>query len=337
MRRREFIAFTAAFIAALVRHAERDPQSPAGALVVVNQIENANDTFRDLNALIPGKVAVWTSENDPSCRLKDEDRKVPRDKLPAQFTKDQLQHYPVAIVTHAFYSHAGNHKARIMLHDGKLQPRAFTAIDERYEDVTIYDVTLSEAEKVREAIWADPQHSQAIGPHMEALCKFMRANSGPGRSLEMPRPNEGDEQGDERGTLADELAFFTTEPAADYVRHRPSVPAVSHVFGFARALASGYAFLSRPAAGITCFTGYENKFTVDAGTMLLDATADLDGIVQICPWRVPHPVPRARYDNLHIVCVPSCVPKNQRLKNYLATPKNRRAYARWLTDLIKTP
>jgi hypothetical protein len=158
----------------------------------------------------------------------------------------------------------------------------------------------------------------------------------PGRSLEMPLPNESDEQGDERDTLAGELAFFSTEPAADYARHHSGDPAVSAVFGFARALASGYAFLSRPAAGITCFTGYENTFTVDPGTMLLDATADLDGIVQICPWRIPHPAPRARYDNLHIVCVPSCVPKNQRLKNYLATPKNSRTYSRWLTDLIKT-
>jgi hypothetical protein len=165
--------FTAAFIAALIRYADQDPQSPTGALVVVNQIEKANDTFHDLNALLPGKVAVWTTEHDPACRLKDEDRKVPPDKLPEKrFTKDNLQHYPVAIVTHAFYSHAGNHKARHLFHDDKLQPRAFTAIDERFEDVTIYDVALSEAEKVREAIWADPQHSKAIGPHMEALCKI---------------------------------------------------------------------------------------------------------------------------------------------------------------------
>src|SRR5260370_23592263 len=30
---------------------------------------------------------------------------------------------------------------------------------------------------------------------------------------------------------------------------------------------------------------------IDPGTLLLDATADIDGIVQLCSWRTPHAVP----------------------------------------------
>jgi hypothetical protein len=241
---------------------------------VVNKIDKAHATFLELEKLLPGKVAIWTSEHDPSCRKKDEVRRVPRAKLPKQlFTKDDLQDYPVAIVTHAMYAHAESHKARQVLgRNGQLQPRAFTAIDEKIEDVAIFDITLSDAEKVREDVWADPQHAQAIGPHIEALCRFMRAHSHQGRSLETP---------DDESELAAELAFFTTDPAFDYARHRSgAASAVGSVFGFARALAGGYAFVVRPAPGTTRSIGYENNFAIAPGTMLLDATADLDGIVR---------------------------------------------------------
>src|SRR5215470_13986493 len=91
-------SFSVAFVAALVRLAEQDPMAPFGALVVVNQIEKADSTFRDLNALLPGKVAIWTTEHDRAC--------TKREKVTspaASFTKDDLQHYPVAVVTHAFF------------------------------------------------------------------------------------------------------------------------------------------------------------------------------------------------------------------------------------------
>src|SRR5215475_3944050 len=51
-------SFSVAFVAALVRLAEQDPMAPFGALVVVNQIGKADSTFRDLNALLPGKIAI---------------------------------------------------------------------------------------------------------------------------------------------------------------------------------------------------------------------------------------------------------------------------------------
>ena len=60
-----------------------------------------------------------------------------------------------------------------------------------------------------------------------------------------------------------------------------------------------------------------------AGTILLDATADIDGISSIVPWRVETETPKARYDNLEIVHVPQHTKK--RLREYLKTASNQRA------------
>jgi hypothetical protein len=273
-------------------------------------------------------VAIWTTEHDPACRISPQDRKVPDPGK--RCTKEELQNYPVAVVTHAFFGGNGGHKARQVIHGGKLKPRALTVIDERVEDINVYDVALSEAERARETVWADDKHSGTIGPHMDELLTFMREHSGKGPSLDRPT--------DDWETTGDKLKFFTTEAAHDYVRHNSGDSAVVAVFGFARTLATGYAFIARPSGGerTARYIGYQNNLVVDPGTLLLDATADIDGIVQLCSWRRPHAVPTAHYNNLQVVSVPPLLPKNQRLTNYLKAPKNRRAYVEWMVDTIKT-
>ena len=67
--------------------------------------------------------------------------------------------------------------------------------------------------------------------------------------------------------------------------------------------------------------------------ILLDATADIDGISLICPWRQHTKVPQANYGNLEIVYVPQHTRK--RLSEYLKTAANQRAYVRWIVDTIK--
>jgi len=320
-------SFSLAFVTALVRCAEQTPMAPYGALVVVNQIEKADTTFRDLNALLPGQIAVWTTEHDPACKQPKAERKVPEPA--AQFTKDDLQNYPVAVVTHAFFGGKGNHKARQVLHRGKLQARALTVIDERIEEVIIYDVALSAAQKAREDVLANEQHAKTVGPHMDELIKFMFDRSFEGRSIERP----SDEQ--EAWAVTDKLQWFAARAASDFVRVNSANPDIVAVFGFARALANGYAFIARNSGGekATHYIGYESNMVIDPGTLLLDATADIDGVVQLCPWRVHNDVPKARFDNLHVVSVPPLTKK--RLTNYLATARNRRAYAAWIEDTIK--
>jgi hypothetical protein len=68
--------------------------------------------------------------------------------------------------------------------------------------------------------------------------------------------------------------------------------------------------------------------------VLLDATADIDGLNELCPWRKPVAIPKATYDRLEIVHVPS-VAKGT-LKRFLQTPENRREYARHILDAIRS-
>jgi hypothetical protein len=324
-------SFSVAFVAALVRYAEAHPtEAPHGAVVVVNQIKKADETFRDLNALLPGKVAIWTSDHD-SRHPQGEQVTEPA----AMFAREQLQDYPVAVVTQAFYKGKTADKAREVMLNGRLQPRALTVIDEQIEDVLVYQVLLSEAEKVREIVWADPQQSGLIGGgsataghYMDTLIQFMREHSGHGPSIERSTT--------EWDALRKQLRWFTTEPALDYVSHHKDDLAISAVFGFARGLARGWAFIARPNNHTAIYTGYENVFSPEPGTLQLDATADVDGITQLCPWRIDHPVPKADYSRLRVVSVPSILPPRQQLANYLKQGRaNKLAYAAWMIEVIR--
>jgi hypothetical protein len=90
-------SFTVAFITALVRLADSNPDMPKGCVFLVEQIPKAEDMFVDLSKLLPGKVAVWTRDHDVNCS-------TPLKVIPSKkFSVDDLENYPVAIVTHAFY------------------------------------------------------------------------------------------------------------------------------------------------------------------------------------------------------------------------------------------
>jgi hypothetical protein len=318
-------SFSLAFIVAMVRSAERNSEAPYGSLFVVDQIPRAEQIYRDLNALIPGRVAVWTSDHDAG-----PGRKEPTKVLnpTARFTKDQLNEYPVAIVTHAFFNGNGSYKARSVLNQGRTQPRALTVIDERIEGVTVYDVDLAAAAAVRKRIKEDGNIADIMGEPMDALVAFMSDRDLIGKgSLEKPSKDV-----EAWMTAEQNLQWFTSPQAIAHAKSHSNDPDLRAVFGFAKALATGYAFINRQQG--THFIGYEPNLVIDPGTVLLDATSDVDGISELCRWREHQTVPHARYDNLQIVHVPSHTAKN--LTTYLKSAKNRRAYVDdWLVPTIK--
>ncbi len=54
-----------ALMAAAVRCADTSELSkPYGCLFVVDQIKKADDMYRQINELLPGQVAVWTTAHD---------------------------------------------------------------------------------------------------------------------------------------------------------------------------------------------------------------------------------------------------------------------------------
>jgi hypothetical protein len=66
---------------------------------------------------------------------------------------------------------------------------------------------------------------------------------------------------------------------------------------------------------------------------LLDATADIDGVSLIVPWRQHTKTPQAHYGNLEIVHVPQHT--KRRLSEYLKKAANQRAYVDWMVDTIR--
>ena len=57
-------SYTIALITALVRLGQNNGDAPYGCVWVVEQIHTAEDMYLTLNTLLPGKVAVWSSDHD---------------------------------------------------------------------------------------------------------------------------------------------------------------------------------------------------------------------------------------------------------------------------------
>jgi hypothetical protein len=314
-------SFSYALVTAVTRYAGNRPEAPYGAVIVVDQIEKADKVYRDLSALLPRRVAVWTSDHDTKCK-----RPEKIERPAARYGADELRHYPVIVVTHKFYLGSNGHKARNVMRDGFLRPRMLTVVDERPDEAPTLDIMLSEAQAVREAlIEAHPETKE----HLDALLRFMERYS-------YEKPNKLYRPGIEvdPNAVTGELGWFNTAAAERSAMAASKVPGVQRLFSFAKALVLGRACVATSGA-MPYFFGYEEKRVIDlsAGTILLDATADIDGISNIVPWRIETETPKARYDNLEIIHVPQHT--KVRLNEYLKKASHQRAYVDYVVGTIK--
>ena len=65
-------SFSIAMLAALVRTTADSPNGPMGGLFLTDQRVRADETYRQLATLLPGKVAIWTADHDAKLRAKPE-------------------------------------------------------------------------------------------------------------------------------------------------------------------------------------------------------------------------------------------------------------------------
>ena len=61
-------SFSYALLLAVTRYADSNPSAPYGCVFVVDQIKKADEVYKELATLLPGKVAIWTKEHDPKCK-----------------------------------------------------------------------------------------------------------------------------------------------------------------------------------------------------------------------------------------------------------------------------
>jgi hypothetical protein len=80
------------------------------------------------------------------------------------------------------------------------------------------------------------------------------------------------------------------------------------------------------------FIGYERTLPQHTGMVLLDATADVDGVTELCPWRKHIKVPEERYDKLEIVHLPSIA--TETLAKWLRQHQNRLAYVQHIQRAV---
>src|SRR5262249_51814040 len=140
-----------------------------------------------------------------------------RTKVPspaAEFTQDELRNYPVIVVTHAFYNGRKGHKGQLMKRDGRLWPhdRALVIVDERPEEVTIYETTLAKALDLRDKlVTRRPDVSEKMG----RLLMLMTPNGiTPINNNRIERPSDHFGQ----PLVASQLQWFATKEAEDLVK-----------------------------------------------------------------------------------------------------------------------
>ena len=106
------------------------------------------------------------------------------------------------------------------------------------------------------------------------------------------------------------------------------------VIGFVDAATEDRAFVSRHNKGKNSvnFVGYDRALPRVPGMVLLDATADIDGITKVCPWRKHAKTPTESYERLEVVHVPSIAKGN--IRRWLREPGSLQAYTDHIRDLI---
>lgn len=315
-------SFSYALIASVTRYAETHSDAPYGCAFVVDQITKADKVYRDLNKLLPGQVGIWTRDHDVNCK---NPKRMKPEEMAARYSKADLQHKPVIVVTNKFYLDRNGETARNVIRNGLRCRRSLTVVDERPDEAPTLEITLPQAEAVYKKL--TPDHPEAK-EHLSTLLHLMQ-------TFRDADPNKLFRPGIEinAAKLSRDLQWFLTDEAKRLALAYPTTEGVDQLFAFARAMAVGRGCISTDGS-LTYYFGYETRRVIDvaAGTILLDATAAVDGVSSIVDWREVIETPPARYDNLEVIHVRQHT--KSRLKQYFEDVDNRCDYARWMIDTI---
>jgi len=308
-----------ALMVALVRATEHSAY-PLGCVLLVHHVETAALAYRELSALLPNRVLVWTKEHDRDNGWR-EPRCIPED----------LERYPLIVVTHSFYQGARGDLARRHAKKGTAFPRVLTVIDEKINEVETYSVSHGDIARVDDRVKRNEQFSDDLDVATNELVKFI-AGKLRGPDLESPLQ---DPTGWRR--VVERLSWFATQEAGRHQRAQGArwrMLPFDEVFGFGRALTEGRAFIARSDEGKrgATFIGYERGLPQVPGMVLLDATANIDAITDLCSWRKPIEGPPERFDNLQIVHEPSVVTTT--FKRWWNKRQNRRDYVAHIQNVI---
>jgi len=328
-----------------------DTHADSSMALLVNTLDQAEEAYRELRALLgdDGDLCVWTSGHDaetdePILSGRWEGRAY---SGPSQVSRrDELSSHRVIVATHNQW---GLNTDLVWKYKGK--PRWLTIVDECPNDVQGYEIGSGDVLKMRDDVarmlgedhpWVEPL--KEIHERMEHYWTEVL-----GEESYQLRPTHHqdtilvtDLNAYHLG-LDDTLAGFI--PALHRRQELKNLPEdwVDDVFGFIRAAWNGFAFVARDRTcdcrdGGPRFVGYRPIFPVKPGMVLLDATADIDGVNQIVGYREPAPVPHATFEKLTIMHEepPAGVfPKGMtRVSAILQKASTAKPYADWMMRTI---
>ena len=322
-------------------------RSGGSVLYLANTKRECDEAFRSLQPHLSEKVAIRTTDHDEQ-KLEDEGPKYVAEieagddgYTPAAFfNRSELGNYPALIGTHNGYK---QHPSELLtLATGKR--RALILVDECPDNIDVADFKLADFENIHELcrrrgldeLGDEPKLTMAFG---EAWRQLTLAHA----HLDLDRTRPFRELSIKlEPQLIEALTRFAESP-----RNRARLAAGTSYEPEALRLAARLVILAQETKGFA-FAALNTEFTHGArlvayapswplrpGTVLLDATSDIDGYAELSSARVQELVPEADYRNLEPIHLdgPNYV-TGWSPKELWKKPETRRPLLKWMHRCI---
>ncbi len=299
---------------------------------VVDTIRQADEVGRMLIDLLgETPVTVWTSghkANLSEYEIADIEAQYGHLSCPKSH-REELLKSPIVVVTHATWKNEMTKGMNLGVTTYKDKKREIVFVDEDPDLVRLIEITPADIMTLRDRVLATEKHPE-----------LTRALTSVFRRAEQDFTQSGQ-------TYA--TTKLVTDEEAQVIRAYPSVsPFVSnrlktseanrrkkemqHTMSFLNSAASGCVFMSRQAP--RSLVSYTLDFKPGPGHVLLDATADLSGMVAFLPGMETVEVPQVSYENLEIVHIdqPS---EFKDLKTVTKSARKAKPYGKWILDTVR--
>jgi hypothetical protein len=294
------------------------------SMFVVPTTRQVNEAFIEIRNLVGAtNVACWSGDHQKEYPVDDRSVLDTKDFVPnARFYRSDLSKYPIIVITHSLY--------KSLTPDLKIEGkhRDLVVIDEKPEAVLVFDVLIHQICATRDAIRAtkgdlDPTYITVdkVFQNLDQMWQGANKKAERYNSLVLPEVTPMDV------AVIHDIFEDSTQLKALAKEVRVSEEEMRKVFGLILSISEGYAFIAnRENSNGALFVGYRFDLPLRSGSVLLDATAEIDGINQIVGWSKVVPSAPADYRNLTIKLLD--VPSEIGNKNF------KKLYGHWTTRTL---
>ncbi|WIO73368.1 DEAD/DEAH box helicase family protein [Porticoccaceae bacterium LTM1] len=294
---------------------------------VVETIRQCDEIYRELTRLLPPEsvedVVVWSGGHDRKAdpeKVRDEHGITPA----AQFHAVDLKSAPIIVCTHKKWLGEMERDVDNGVRYCNGLSRSLLFIDEHPDIVELIPKTPSDISKLKDTISRlDPEHEWL--PLLTGIyCRMDSVFDSPGSdyvAIDLVKLEEAQKLTDDHIRK-----FFDV-----HGQGIQSLESAMETLKFIQACAEGYVFFSRKTP--RTFVAYSPRFKHSAGYVLLDATADVTGMVALMPGMEEIPVPKVDYSNLSIrhINPPSRFQSIREVTGKLARAKE---YCAWMKRVV---